>query len=914
VQDINPKDGDDGTDTLTNLEHIAFADALRSPSDFLSALPTLSMASLSRAEGTGKANTLFKFPVTLSAPATTAVTVSYSLASGTAQMGVDFLNKKGSLTFNPGETRQFISVAVKADNQAEANESFTVQLLKPVGATLQQARATGTIQNDDGDKPGLPQISLQAVTVNEGQSGASFATVNLSLSKPYNQIVTVNYATRDGTATAGEDYIALGNVISFVPGITTASIRIPVLGDTRVEPDEDFALELSNPVNAELEAASATITLGNDDQPQIRLQESLNLPEAETEAALSVSLTMPSPLAVTVRYQTRDGTARAGSDYTLTEGTLTFAPGETEKTISIPVRGDSEVETDESFTLSLDAPVNGLLAATSTATVTLLNEDLPTLSLSGMTLAEGDSRSNASVQVKLSAAISQPVTVNYTTRDGTAVAGSDYTPLSGTLTFAPGETGQTLTLPILGDSDAEPDETFTLELSDPLNASLAVASSAVIAIRNDDLPLIGIAPLRAVEGNDPARYLSATVSLSAASSQIVTVNYAMVDGTATAGTDYLPENGVITFIPGQTSQTIGILVLGDKQAEADESFTLHVSDPVNARLASTEPVTVSLQDDDTQPTVSLSGTTRQEGNSGSGSASVTVRLSGIYSEAVTVDYATQDGTAKAGSDYTATAGSLTFAPGETSKTIAVPVLGDTTVEEDESFKVFLSKVANALLNPEAASDTVRLGNDDYPKTAEGQAVKPVIDLGREYGKLIEPVTVDGGRVYYYWDVSGDGSANSSDRVTHDWLDEIFQQDVNGRVEGENGARVIRGDGDTDNTYRYATINGVKLALPTVGNGDDFIGSGENGYRKGTAVQGTTVNDTYDDYLAIWDAYNGTKTGTYIAGVPPGWYDDIYYWSATPAASGHAGVSLTYGYVGYSYDYNYDISYVAVEVL
>ncbi len=903
VIDTNPRDGNDGEDILTGIEQIAFADAVKSPADFIRALPSLSIASLSRAEGSGKTNTLFKFPVTLSAPAASRITVDYSLQAGTALVGEDFLNKKGSLVFNPGQTRQFVQVGVKADSLAEADERFTVQLLKPAGAMLLQASATGTIQNDDGDKPGLPQISLQSVSVNEGQAGAGFATVNLSLSKASHQIVTVHYATQDGTATAGEDYIALSNVISFAPGVTTASIKIPVRGDTVVEASETVQVQLGSPVNAELDAATATatLTLTNDDQPEIRLQD-LSLVEADTEAAVQVSLSMPSPVAVTVNYQTSDATARAGSDYRLTQGSLTFAPGETQKTIAVGIMGDSQVEPDETFSLTLDSPVNGLLAATRTATVTLNNDDLPSLSLSGLTVPEGDSGTgSASVEVKLSAPISQTVTVRYTTRDGTAVAHSDYTPLSGTLTFAPGETGQTITLPILSDSAAEPDETFSLELGDPVNASLAAATSAVIAIRNDDLPVITMAPLSTIEGNDPARYLTTAVSLSAASQQIITVNYVLADGSATAGSDYLPDSGIITFSPGQTEQTLGILVLGDQQAEADEAFTLHLSDPVNARLDSPEPVTVTLQDDDTVPTVSLNGVTLPEGNSGQSTATVTVSLSGIYSETVTLDYATQDGTAEAGSDYTATSGRLTFAPGETSQTIPVQVLGDTTVEEDETFKVFLSKVANALLNPEAASDTIRLGNDDaYRRTANGQEVKPVIDLGKNYGKLIRPVTVDGGHWFYYWDVSGDGTKAGNDSVTHDWLDKLFRQNVNGRTGG---------DGNTDNTYRYATLNGVKLALPTVGNGDDFMDS--LGYRKGTAVQGKANNPTYDDYLAIWDAYNGTGTGRDIDGTPPGW-GGTFYWSATPAASGHAGIGLYGGYVGYGSDGS--DTYVAVEVL
>jgi hypothetical protein len=188
---------------------------------------------------------------------------------------------------------------------------------------------------------------------------------------------------------------------------------------------------------------------------------------------------------------------------------------------------------------------------------------------------------------------------------------------------------------------------------------------------------------------------------------------------------------------------------------------------------------------------------------------------------------------------------------------------------------------------------------------------------KDYGKLIQPVQVDG-HTYYFWDVSGDrtsvniqgaGYANSQDYVTHDWLDTIFQQDVNGRVEGENGAPVMGTDGKTDNTYRFATINGVKLALPTVGDGSTQIDS-NYGSRDGTAVSGTASNPTYDDYLAIWDAYNGTGTGTGMNGTPPGWGGLAYYWSATPSASGHA---LIYLYDGHVVNHTFGGHYVAVEV-
>ena len=196
-------------------------------------------------------------------------------------------------------------------------------------------------------------------------------------------------------------------------------------------------------------------------------------------------------------------------------------------------------------------------------------------------------------------------------------------------------------------------------------------------------------------------------------------------------------------------------------------------------------------------------------------------------------------------------------------------------------------------------------------TNVGEAGDTVIDLGAD-GKLIAPVQVEG-NWYYYWDRSGDGtSANTGglngglDYTTHDVLDGIFTEDINGSTGG---------GGNTTDTYRYATLNGVHLALPTA-NGGTAYPNGINANQPGTAYTdaGATSNGTtssYNELLAIWDAYNGTGTGTNINGTPSGW-QAYGYWSATPSASGHAFVYLYYGYV---YD-NLDNlnSYVALQVL
>jgi hypothetical protein len=180
--------------------------------------------------------------------------------------------------------------------------------------------------------------------------------------------------------------------------------------------------------------------------------------------------------------------------------------------------------------------------------------------------------------------------------------------------------------------------------------------------------------------------------------------------------------------------------------------------------------------------------------------------------------------------------------------------------------------------------------------------------------------VDGGAFYYYWDLSGDGtSANTGslnggvDWASHDVLNGVFNQDINGAVGG---------GGNTSDTYRYATLNGVHLALPTAGGvtSPPYGLGGINNYQPGTAVGSATAdngsnaeNATYNDLLAVLDAYNGTAAGVYNNGTPSGWQASSY-WSATSSASGHAVVALDSSYVYDVADSRHLTYYVALQVL
>jgi hypothetical protein len=209
------------------------------------------------------------------------------------------------------------------------------------------------------------------------------------------------------------------------------------------------------------------------------------------------------------------------------------------------------------------------------------------------------------------------------------------------------------------------------------------------------------------------------------------------------------------------------------------------------------------------------------------------------------------------------------------------------------------------VNPSVASDTVynieitatnAAGSDMQAVDITVRDLAPTISLGT-WGQLIAPVVVEG-KTYYVWDRNSNGihddNAGRDDSFTHDELDALFRYDINGVLETAGNA--VGTVGNTDNTYRYATINGVHVALPTHGAGMSGINASEdNVWKNGTAVNSGAVNNpTYNDLLAIWDAHNLGGTGTGTNGTPAGWGGTYLYWSATPFGSSHTSIGLTNG--------------------
>ena len=259
------------------------------------------------------------------------------------------------------ETTKTISVATTEDTRNEATEAFTVTLSGPANATLKSdaKTATGTINDDDND---LPVLSIAGATVDEGDTAQFVVTLTPASGKQ----VTVSYSTTDGTAKASEDYTAASSTtLTFTAGDTMKTISVATTEDTRNEATEAFTVTLSGPANATLKSdaktATGTINDDDDDLPVLSIADATAVAEGEA-AQFVVTLAPASGKQVTVSYSTADGTATASEDYTAASSTtLTFAPDETTKTISVATTEDTRNEATEAFTVTLSGPANATL-------------------------------------------------------------------------------------------------------------------------------------------------------------------------------------------------------------------------------------------------------------------------------------------------------------------------------------------------------------------------------------------------------------------------------------------------------------------------------------------------------------------------------------------------------------------------
>ena len=531
----------------------------------------------------------------------------------------------------------------------------------------------------------------------------------------------------------GKTDLVVGNrdaaTVSVLPGTGGGAFGLPVPAATGTLPVGVAVGDFNGDGRADVASANAgsdnVSVLLNDgawpdaDAPSITIGD-VTVTEGNAgtvNAALTVTLSAASTRPVTVDFATVDGTATvAAGDYVAAAGTLTFTPGQLSKTINVQVRGDRAAELTESFSVVLSGATNAFVG--DAAGVIGILDDEPTISIDDYSAAEGNAGAKSfAFIVRLSAPSDAPVSVDFSTVEGDTEYGSassaatgdtDFVFTSGTATFAAGQTSTILSVIVNGDRDAELDEAFAVELSGATGTHLADAH-AVGTIVNDD-PYASVSGGSVTEGNSGTKLLPFTFTLSSPSDVPVTVNYATSDGSATAASgDYQAASSFVTFAAGETSKTVNVTVNGDRRAEANEYFNLNIAGVTNAGIATGSATGLIL---DNEPRISLNSVSITEGDAGTKLMTFTATLSAAYDQSVTVNYATQNGSATAGKDYIATSGTLTFAAGQTARAFTVAIKGDKQREYEEYFYIRLTSAStNAWVDTEYSGVGTIMDND-----------------------------------------------------------------------------------------------------------------------------------------------------------------------------------------------------------
>lgn len=678
-----------------------------------------------------------------------AIAVDWQTADNTAIAGSDYIAATGILNWADGDTAdKTFTVTLTADVATEGNELVNLSLTNPTNGASLGSQNTATLTIIDVVPAGTVQFTQVTQTLAENSASV---TLNIERVNGDNGAISVNFATSDGTATAGSDYTANSNILNWADGDSAAkTITVTLTDDTTYEGDETFTVKLSAPAGGANLGANhtVTVTLQENDQPgTLRL-----IAASDTIAENGGNLTVVveriggSDGAVSVQYATATGTAGTG-DFTATSGTLHWADGiSANQSFTVMITNDATFEANETFNITLFNPTGGaVLGSPAISAITIQNDDPQppppppaprpgTLQWATNAYAVDEGAGEVVVQLTRVNGSDGGVTVELITADATAQAGSDYTPQNLILTFAPGEITKTLAIPVIDDGVNETAETFTVTVRNPAGGAVlgSLQTTTVTIGDNDPHSIAGTLQFRAatVLAGEGDGAVALTLERINGSLGAVTVELATTDGTAQAGSDYTAVQQTVTFAHGETVKTLSIPILDDVNNEGtlNESFTVALANPTNgAALGASQQATVSIRDDDHCPAGVIQWTTAQQTVAeNTGQALVTASRAQGTCGAVTVNYATAEGSARA-NDFTATSGTLSWLDGQADpQSVNIPITNDSQYEgtTPEILTVNLSNPTNGAVLSAPITQQIHITDDDPQSTSGGIVIPP----------------------------------------------------------------------------------------------------------------------------------------------------------------------------------------------
>ncbi|MFO1163211.1 MAG: Calx-beta domain-containing protein [Reyranellaceae bacterium] len=750
-----------------------------------------------KAEGQA-GNTAMTFSISLKQALATSQTLNWAVAGfgNHPASAADFAGgvlPSGSVVFAPGETRKVVTVNVAGDTTFEGDEAYVLNVTDP-SATLGigTVQALGTIVDDDSLGVTISTVTSSAL---EANTGSTLFTFTVSLNRAAVTAQSVGWAVTGSGNHAADAADFTGGVlptgtVSFAIGETSKTITVAVAGDTQLEADETFVVNVTSASSGVVVGSFlAQATILNDDTLSASIS-ALSAIKAEGQAGptsftFTVALSGAAAAIETINWVVSGSGANPANaaDFAggvLPSGTVTFAAGESSKTITVSVASDNAVETDEGFTVSLSNPAPGLTIGIGSASGTILNDDaVVSVAAAAAIQQEGNGGGTAfTFTVSQTGDTSVAHTVSWAVTG--AVDGADFVGSvlpSGVVTFASGETSKTITVTVAGDATVEADEGFLMTLSNPSSGLVIGTATAAGAIVNDDASVsLAAQSATKAEGSAGTTPFSFVATLTGDASIAHSVSWTVAGSGANpadAG-DFaggvLPS-GSVTFAPGETSKTITVNVAADATQETDEGFVMTLSGPSSGLGIGTAAASGTIQNDD-GATVSIAAlaATQAEGNSGTTAFTFTATLTGDNSIARTVSWAVAGAgaTPANAADFSGgvlPSGSVTFASGETSKTVTVLVAGDTAVESAEGFAVNLSNPSAGLIIGTGSATGSIVNDDASVSLAALAAIQPEGNAGTTAFTFTATLTGDTSvahTVAYGVTGSGANPANAAD--------------------------------------------------------------------------------------------------------------------------------------------------------
>ena len=678
----NPSTATTATFTSSN----ATSYAVLGPTDILGAqLLDANNLPLGVDEGAG----VIRFVVLRSGDTSTSGTVTYTTQNGTATAGSDYTATSGTVTFATGETFKIITVNIADDATVETNETLSLRLTAATGGNITTATATATINDNE-------QSVWSVASAGNVDEAAGFMTYTVTRTGA-SAAATISFATAGGSATAGVDYTATNQVLSFASGELSKTVQVAVINDSVAEGNETVVASISAASSGSILTNTATATINDNDQSNWSVVSAGTVDEGSGFITYTVNRTGASA-AASISFAITGGTATVGADYTAANQVLTFAAGELSKTVQVAVLNDIVAEGNETVIASISGASAGSIV-TGTATSTINDNDQSNWSVAS--IAAVDEGAGFITYTVSRTGASAAATISFATAGGTATAGADYTAANQVLTFAAGEMSKTVQVAVNDDNVAEGNETVVGVITGASSGNIVTGTTSV-TVNDNETSVWSVSSAGAVD--EGAGFITYTVNRTGASAA-ATISFATAGGTASAGSDYTAANQVLNFAAGEMSKTVQVAIVDDNLMETNETVSIAISNQSMGTISAGAASSTILDNEMSIWSIASLG----DVNEAAGFISYEVTRTGATG-AATVNFDTTLGTASPGVDYTGVHQILNFAVGETRKLVVVPILQDLLAEVNETLTANISNVSSGNILQGAA--TANIVDDD----------------------------------------------------------------------------------------------------------------------------------------------------------------------------------------------------------